>query len=77
MNMQHRRGLLPAVSTLLSVPTRDSHLHFSQSSVSTAHGNIVEVPLGGMVMRVVEEWRPLQGNHGPLLGGFVGYPDGR
>lgn len=31
MKMQHHRGLLPAVSTLLSVPTHGTHWHFSQS----------------------------------------------
>lgn len=37
MKMQHHSRLLPAVSTLLSVLARGSHLHFTQSLVCTAH----------------------------------------
>lgn len=86
MKMQHHSRLLPAVSTLLSVLA-----HKWQSlaflSVLSLHstwegccGRGRCQALGGIAMGVVfiglERWRPLQGNHGPLLGGLDGYSEG-
>lgn len=45
----------------------------SLSSAPTVHGKaavVGEVLLGGIAMRVVQRWRPLQGNNGSLLGGL-------